>query len=178
MARRVVEWKYRYLPAGVRCWISREGYTLLWSARNGITYRGRSVGYCWTVTDADSRHIFNTIWESAIKRKTASNGQAYSSHGSDAWLSENFPSLHEFLTAGTFDDEKDRREAPTITFWAQGGQWKCSVRDRAEGLVLWLSGPDLKELMQMLELFVLDDSAPWRHDEAQHPRDKKRVERK
>jgi len=112
-----------------------------------------------------------------MKRKDLSKSKSTLLHADPTGLKESFPKLAEFLTAATFEGSKDRRESPTVTFWATGGSWRASVKDRAEGLVLWLSAPEVGELLSMLEEFVLSAEAPWRHDQEGHQRDGKRVKK-
>jgi len=112
-----------------------------------------------------------------MKRKDLSKSKSSLLHADPEGLAKTFPKLSEFLTAATFEGSKDRRESPTITFWATGGTWRVSVKDRAEGLVLWLSAPSVMELLSMLEDFVLSTEAPWRHDDQAHQRDGKRVKK-
>lgn len=109
-----------------------------------------------------------------MKKKDLSKSRSALFHADPQGLKESFPKLAEFLTAATFEGGKERRESPTVTIWATGGTWRASVKDRAESLVLWLSAPHIGELLTMLEDFVLEASAPWRHDEQGHERDGKR----
>lgn len=113
-----------------------------------------------------------------MKRKDRAKLVGAERHASPGALLEAFPNLGEFLTAGTFDGTDDRREAPTVTLWAQGGLWKLSVKDRAEGLVMWLTAEKLLELLQLLELYCLEPEGPWRHDEQQHERQGKRIQKR
>lgn len=102
-----------------------------------------------------------------MKRKTVEQLVGVRVHASPSGLAETHPNLAEFLTAATFetDGKHEPREAPTVTAWCAGGQWKVSIKDRAEGLVMWLSSESWAELWQMADLFVLEPDAPWRHDE-------------
>lgn len=113
-----------------------------------------------------------------MKRKDLSKMKSPLLHASTDGLAKSFPKLAEFMTTATFEGGKDRRESPTVTIWAAGGTWRASVKDRAEGLVLWLSAPDVLELFGMLEEFVLSAEAPWRHDDQAHERNGKRVQKK
>lgn len=99
-----------------------------------------------------------------MKRRDPSTVPGLATHASPVGLVDQFPNLAEFMTCAAFEDNA-RRESPTVTIWAQAGQWKASVKDRAESLVMWLSAEKLPELLQMLELFVLEAEAPWRIDE-------------
>lgn len=92
-------------------------------------------------------------------------------------LVEHFPDLAEFMTCAVFENDGSRRESPTITIWCAGGQWKASLKDRAEGLVLWLSAETILELLQLTDLFCLSTEGPWRHDDQDHERYKKRVKK-
>lgn len=112
-----------------------------------------------------------------MKRKDLAKMKAPLLHADPDGLTQAFPKLAEFMTAATWDGAKDRRESPTITVWATGGTWRASVKDRAEGLVMWLSAPCIGELLTMLETFVLSPDAPWRHDEQGHERQGKRVKK-
>lgn len=109
-----------------------------------------------------------------MKRRDPSQTPGLNRHAQCVYLAKEFPNLNEFLTAATFDDGA-RREGPTLTFWCAGGQFKANVKDRAEGQVLWLSAGSWLELLQMIELMVLESDAPWRHDDQEHDRNKKRV---
>lgn len=112
-----------------------------------------------------------------MKRKDRSECPGLATHASARGLTELYPNLSEFMTAAQFEGDGDRREAPTITVWASGGQWKASVKDRAEGLVMWLSADSWAELWQMVDLMCLESTAPWRHDDPSHDRNGKRVKK-
>lgn len=99
-----------------------------------------------------------------MKRKDVSAASGTTLHASPDLLKGNYPQLAEWLTAAVYDDGS-RRESPTITIWAAGGQWRLSLKDRAEGLVMWLSAEKLLEVMQLAELFVLSEEGPWRVDD-------------
>jgi hypothetical protein len=112
-----------------------------------------------------------------MKRKERSNLSALSYHVADDKLLAGYPELSEFLRAATFEGEDGRREAPTLTLWASAGEWKLAVKDRAENLVMWLSGPTLLDVLQTAECFVGSSEGPWRHDETGHERNGKRVKK-
>jgi len=112
-----------------------------------------------------------------MKKKNLEKSRSALQHAEPSELKTSFPHLAEFMTAATYDGGKERRESPTLTVWASAGTWRCSVKDRAEGLVLWLSAPTPLELLAMLEEFVLSEAAPWRHDDQLHERNGKRVKK-
>lgn len=111
-----------------------------------------------------------------MKRRDVKNLPGARRHASPGPLEGHYPQLGEFLTDACFEDGT-RRESPTITFWAQGGLWKASVKDRAESLVMWLSAEKLLELMQLLELYVASEDAPWRVDDYKAPDNGRRTKR-
>ena len=84
------------------------------------------------------------------------------------------PSLAEWMTATTYDDGTTR-QTPTVTFWCQGGEWKANLRDRAEGLCLWLSAETWAELVKIIDAACQDAGYPWRRDEYGDPDKGKRA---
>lgn len=110
-----------------------------------------------------------------MKRKPRSELKSVRWHAEQDKLLKSYPALSEFMTAAVYEDGDEVRESPTVTLWASGGQWKCSVKDRAESLVMWLSAESLADLLRLLEQFVLEPEGPWRHDDMAHERNGKRV---
>jgi hypothetical protein len=84
--------------------------------------------------------------------------------------------LAEWMTATSYEDGTPR-QVPTITFWCQGGEWKANLRDRAEGLCLWLSAGTWAELVKIIDAACQDSTYPWRRDEYGDPDKGKRVKR-
>lgn len=80
----------------------------------------------------------------------------------------------EWMTATTFDDGAER-QLPTYTVWCQGGEWKANLRDREEGLCLWLSAPTHLELIKLIDAACQDASYSWRKDAYGDPEKGKRV---
>lgn len=176
--RRVVRSRDRYFPPGVDAFVDATGFAVRRTTKAGFT-----LSFChrlWSsVTTAERvAEVWSLVWGETMKRKEQDKLTSLVSHASTAWIADAFPNLAEFMTSAVWDDSKERREAPTLTIWAQSGLWKCSVKDKAEGLVMWLSAETVQELMQLIELYVLEPDAPWRHDELSNPRVGKRVEKK
>ena len=109
-----------------------------------------------------------------MKRKQVT-AQAGGPCASSEGLSK-LPRLAEWMTSTTYEDGTPRT-VPTITFWCQGGEWRANLRDRAEGLCLWLCAPTWVDLVKMIDLACLDESYPWRRDEFNDPDKGKRVKR-
>lgn len=110
-------------------------------------------------------------------RKDTAAIRANGRHASPEGLETIAPNLAEFLTVASYENDNSAREAPTVTIWCSGGRWKASIKDRAEGLVLWLDADRAVELLQMCDLFCMESDAPWRHDQPDHERYKKRVKK-
>lgn len=112
-----------------------------------------------------------------MKRKDRKQIAALRIHAAPGDLKELYPNLAEFMTAALFEGDDETRESPTLTVWAAGGLWKASVKDRAEGLIMWLSAESVTELLSLLEDMVLNPEAPWRHDDPAHERNGKRAKK-
>lgn len=176
-AKDIKEYRDRYLPVSVRVWVSRSRFVLLWRSRAGYVFAGRCLPFLSQTADDQVGEIFTQVWSEQMKRKDLAKSKSLASHADPLELKKSYPSLAEFMTAATFEGSKDRRESPTVTLWATGGTWRASIKDRAEGLVLWLSAPLISELLLMMESFVLSAEAPWRHDDQDHARNGKRKQK-
>lgn len=109
-----------------------------------------------------------------MKKKTLTRvpgGPAASTDG----LSK-LPLLAEWMTSTTYEDGAER-QVPTMTFWCQAGEWKVNLRDRAEGLCLWLSAGTWLELLKMINDACQESAFPWRRDEYGDPDKGKRLRR-
>jgi len=150
---------------------------LIRTTRTGFVVRGRCLPLLSEDADSQRAEIWSHIWGDLMKKKNLAKSTAALYHAEPSELKTSFPNLAEFMTAATYDGGKERRESPTVTFWCTSGTWRASVKDRAEGLVLWLSAPGIGELLTMLDDFVLSEAAPWRHDEDSHQRNGKRLKK-
>lgn len=110
-----------------------------------------------------------------MKKKDLSQLKSLALHASASHLEQHFPNLATFMTTAVFEDTGARRDAPSVTFWCDGGLWKVSVKDKEEGLVLWLNGETVLDVLQTVELFILEPEAPWRHDVFGTPNKGKRL---
>jgi len=172
---RIRRYRDRYFPRGTECWVSRDCCALLFSVRGGFLLGGLLHRFRACDAASQTSEIWKLIHErNDMKPKSVSSSSGSRTHADPGELLAPYPSLSEFLTCAAYEDGS-RRESPTLTLWATSGQWKLSVKDRAESLVMWLSAASLQELLQMAELFVLEESAPWRHDDQASPDKGKRV---
>jgi len=175
MASLLVRWTHKWLPVGLGVWFGEDHYLLIRTAKNGFVVDGAFVPVEACHGATHFQRVMNYWRSRQMKRKDTAKMESLSRHAEPGEFRESFPDLLEFMTAARYEGSDERRESPTVTVWCQGGQWRLSLRDRAEGLVLWLSAESLLEVLQLAEAFVMDDSAPWRHDDGNHPRDGKRV---
>jgi len=175
--RSIVEYRDRYFPPGVRVWVTRSRVVLLRTTRGGHCVCGRCVPWLSEGVENQESQVWSLIWGDIVKKKNLEKSRTALQHADPSDLKATFPKLAEFMTAASYDGGKERRESPTITLWCTSGSWRASVKDRAEGLVLWLTAPGIAELLTMLDEFVLSEAAPWRHDDNDHERNGKRVKK-
>lgn len=154
--------------------VSRGAFVVLWVTRGAFVYAGAHGVFDSPDGEDQTKQVMNTVWRGPVKKKDLGKMKGTLLHADPNGLKEKYPNFAEFMTAASFEGSTDRRVAPTITFWADGGQWKCNVRDREEGLCMWLSGGSLRELLDVIEMFCQEEEGPWRHDEVAHDRYKKR----
>lgn len=173
----VRRWSWKYLPPGVSVWVTRCCFLVQHATKSGFVYRSVWRRFLSCDGERQKQEVMDTIWEYEMKRKDTGSMAGVTRHADNDKLLDKYPNLQEFLTAAVLEGETDRRESPTVTVWASGGVWKVSVRDRAEQLVMWLQGMTLREVLNQLETFVLDEQAPWRHDDAASERNGKRAKK-
>jgi hypothetical protein len=177
VTERCVRWKWRYIPPGVSVWLGRGFFYLQWSNRRGFMYRSVMKRFPGLHPRNNRQYLMDATREKDMRRKVVANIPTAAFHASADPLLAKFKDLDEFLRSATFEGQTEMREAPTITLWAGGGQWKVSVKDRAENLVLWLSASTLTDLLVLLDSMVLSEEAPWRCDENGHERKGKRIQK-
>lgn len=171
------QWVWRYLPKRCRVYVARGRFIVFWVAPNGHVLAGACENFETGLADTQEGEIMRRIWRGTVKKKELSKMRGTLLHADPDGLKDNFPNLSEFMTAATFEEGEGRRESPTLTIWAQAGQWKCNLRDREEGLCMWLAAATLQELAVMLETFCLETEGPWRHDDVNGDRYKKRLKK-
>lgn len=118
-------------------------------------------------------YLTNVMEKAKMKRKVVQDVQRARVHANPMPLAADFPNLAEWMTAATFDGEDTGRAAPSITVFCMSGEWRAALKDKEEGLVMWLSAQTADDLLLLAEQMVCAEGAPWRHDDG--PRDGKRV---
>lgn len=81
----------------------------------------------------------------------------------DKEFSTLYPMLFSYMTQAQWPDGT-AREVSTLSIFADGGMAKCVLKDRATGLCLWASCPNLSNLFGVLESLLNDPGAEWRVD--------------
>jgi len=162
--------------SGVSVLYSHREVFVLWSDRSGRVYRGRSVPGVLSAGGGLKMHVARFIWseDEAMKRKTLSR-KGPRVHALDKELALSHPLLHEWMTAAVWEGSQEVRLGPTVTVWATNGEFRAAVKDRAEGLVMWLSAPSWSDLWQMCNDFCQSSEAPWREDDSGSPEKGKRI---
>lgn len=154
----------RWLPCGVRVFMSDTGFLVQRATRDGYVFYCRWVPVVWGDHDDFRSPVYAACCQEGgaqVNKKSVAivkGGPAASVDGMGK-----IPSLAEWMTATTFDDGADR-QTPTVTFWCAGGEWHANLRDRAEGLCLWLVAPTWAELVKLCDQMCQESSAPWRRD--------------
>lgn len=170
-------WRDRNIPRGAAVWVLPAVFYIAMSSRGGYTWASQLVPFVSDKGSKQQSQILRHFWRWPVKRKDARKIASAKVHASPGSLAKAYPQLAEFMTAAKFEGEQDVRESPTVTIWCSGGLWRCSVKDRAEGLVMWLSAEQPEELLAIVEGFVFSNDAPWRHDDQSHERNGKRVKK-
>lgn len=173
--RCVRRYRWEYLPKCVEVYVWRDKFLLRWVSRGGHCYSQDHVSFLPGGGESQRTQIMSRIWEGPVKRKDVKKIVSAKSHADPVDLRKSYSNLADFMTAAVYEGSSDLRESPTVTFWCSGGEWRCSVKDRAEKLVMWLSDTSLLALVRLLEDFCLNVEGPWRHEDPAHARDGKRV---
>jgi hypothetical protein len=157
--------------------VSRSGFRIVPGDGRGVIDVGREVQFLSPDAASQRRQIVlhTSTGVQAMKRKELPKGTSRS-HASTAGL-EKRPNFAEWMTAAAFEDGKGR-PAPTITIWCTSGEWRCNLRDKAEGVCLWLSEDTLDKLLKLVEEMCQNPMAPWRVDDPADGRDGKRLPRR
>lgn len=104
------------------------------------------------------------VWSMLDKRAPTMVGEAgVPVTPPDEQSAKKFPTLHSHLTQGKWPDGSDR-ETSTLNVWYDGSIYKAMLRDRSEGMVLFVACPSLVKLLDTLEGAVADPRADWRTD--------------
>lgn len=73
------------------------------------------------------------------------------------------PTVFEYLTLEKWDDGSPRKPS-SLSVFAQEGVFKCILRDKDQGLCLWVSSDTLSMLFNALEAALADPETIWRRD--------------
>lgn len=174
-----VRWTPRTLPRHLsHLLVSPRSFVPVFRAEWGRDRMGLPVPFLSAVADHQRAQLWRFVWGipggGQVKRKEVSKTAAQD-HAARAGL-DKLANFAEWMTSGVFEDGS-ARQAPTVTVWCSAGEWKCNLRDRAEGLCLWLSADTWAELVKLINDYCQASAAPWRVDDG-GPQDGKRLPRK
>lgn len=79
---------------------------------------------------------------------------------------KDYPTLCEFLTSSVWDDGAARVPGTLLVF-AEGPLWKCCLKDRDGGHVVFVSAKTPIALLKALEAGLVGDGLDWRADRKQ-----------
>lgn len=164
----------RWLPRGVEVFGLRDCALVQWVTRSGFVYAVAYIRFGLGDDLQRRQRIWDAIHGGPMKRKDRKAVEALKYHANDDKILKAYPHVSEFMRAAVYEGEEAVRTSPTVTFWCQSGEWRASVKDRAESLVMWLSAPTLLELLGLIESYCLNSEGPWRHDDYEHERNGKR----
>lgn len=80
-------------------------------------------------------------------------------------LAEQYPNVAERMTEQAFADGTPRK-VDTCLIFAADGAWKVCLRDREDGVCLWVTAVSLLDVLDVLEAALKDPHAVWRADRA------------
>lgn len=87
------------------------------------------------------------------------------------------PTLWAFLTQDTWDDGSSR-ETGSMLLFADQGQLKCMLRDKANNACLWIAGASISQLLDVAEVKIVEVGADWRRDRYVAPAEAAKKKRK
>ena len=161
----VREWKTSNFGPGVRVFVTPDSAGVFFTSRRGFQYADLHLPLLSVGADPQKLEIAHAVWRyRAMKKKDRLKTPGAGLHASPDLLKGKWPKLAEWLTSAAYDDGTPR-EAPTLTLWCSGGLWRLTLKDRADGMVMWLSSEKLLEVITLAEQYCLEEEAPWRVDD-------------
>lgn len=154
----------RSLPSGVQLVISRKRMIWClnyWSKSGWLISTEPGIGWVHG-NHAWSTYFWNKV-SVVMKKKQRPMDLSGERSAMPCDLVEQYPLLLEHLTHTTYDDGSPR-DTSTLLVTTGDGMWKCMLKDRQEGLVLWVSAPTLTQALQLLDDCCGSDDTHWRRD--------------
>lgn len=78
-------------------------------------------------------------------------------------IQRRFPNVYAHLADETWDDGT-ARVTSTLFVFMEGYRWKCMFKDRAAGLVAFLTADQLLDLFELAERHLVSGTLDWKHD--------------
>lgn len=144
-----------------RFYASQRGITLqAHTKKGGYPYAGMFIPWdLWSDFAYAQKEDVVMAWIKAVRRPDGPLGSGGAA-ADPLWVQE-YPALHEYLTAGTGPDGAVRRTS-TITFFTEHGSWKCFLNERDAGASLCASGDSVAGALSALEVMLEQEAVPWR----------------
>lgn len=101
----------------------------------------------------------------AMKRREKKREELQTRAFNDEEFREQYPTLFDHLSALQFDGEgSGERVVSTLLIFGADGVLKACLRDRNDAICCWVAGRTLRDLLQVLERDLAEDTAVWRAD--------------
>lgn len=119
----------------------------------------------WLKADDWAETWAYVLWSNAMRKKEKKREAQSTRAAEDTDLCERFPTLYDYLTAITYDGpDGGPRTVSTLLVFAADGVFKACLRDRDEGVCLWVAGRTFGDLLRVLEDELANDTGVWRLD--------------
>lgn len=76
-----------------------------------------------------------------------------------------YPTIWEYLSIDCFDDGKARLTS-TLSFFCGAGGLQAALNDRETGLVFFVTGDDVGDILETMEDQLVGDNADWKKSKA------------
>jgi len=137
-----------------------------------VFYRDHSAPQCegWFDRRAFAPGELASDWREHVakfvqKRVRPAGDEAVGPEAVDSAFEADWPALHEHLTLDWCEGK--RRTTSTLTVFVDAGRWKGSLRDRDNGLVLFVSADSFLGVLGSLERAVVSGDGDWRDERPQ-----------
>lgn len=148
---------------GIRVYDLGGQLVFTWFARRMVPVRmvclPYRVGGGWSEYDRLEHEAYMALSKNGSGHRRVAGAVALN----DPDAQREFPTLWDHLTQTRWEDGTARIPSTLMIFVADG-MVKVMLRDRAEGLCLWVSAPNLASVWDAIELSLSDPSVEWRMD--------------
>jgi hypothetical protein len=82
---------------------------------------------------------------------------------SDTELAKRTPALYELLTCVEVDGKE--RQTPTLLVFAEGGAWKCCIKDRESGHYAFMTSDTFMGVLCVVDAALQAGTVDWRAED-------------